>query len=125
MMFLVRSAFWIGVVIMLIPVDDEIAARATAKATPPIGAFEAVSAAQSTLQDMNGFCDRNPDVCEIGGRVATTFALKARTGAEMLVEFVDTQLGGAPEAPASTDRGTLTPDDLAPAWRGDGAARPT
>ena len=124
MMFLVRSAFWIAVVIMLIPVDEEVAERAPAT-THPIGALEAVSAAQSTVADVNGFCERNPDVCAMGGRIATTFALKARTGAEMLVDFVDARLGGSGAAEPAVDHGTLTPSDLSPAWRGADGSRST
>lgn len=125
MMFLLRSAFWISVVILLVPVDDEAVGR-TSDVAPPIGAFEAVAAAQTTLADMNGFCGRNPDVCDIGGRIATTFALKARTGAEMLVEFVDARIGPAePATDPAVDHGTLTPADLSPAWQGPDPAKAT
>jgi hypothetical protein len=115
MMFLIRTAFWLAVVVMLIPVDENVAREAEASAAAPIGAFEAVGAAQATIDDMGGFCARNPDVCEVGGRVATTFALKAKTGAEMLSTFLDDQLSGAD---AAADAGTLTPADLEPAWHG-------
>lgn len=116
MMFLVRTAFWLGVVIMLIPVDDE--ARQTAEtAAQPVAALEAVDAAQETLADVGGFCARNPETCAVGGRLATTFALKARTGAKLVSDFIDDQLAGG-KAPADTARGTLTPADLAPEWRG-------
>jgi hypothetical protein len=126
MMFLIRTAFWLAVVIMLIPVDEDAAGRAEA-AAPPIGAFEAVGAAQATLSDVGGFCARNPDVCSVGGRVATTFALKARTGAEMVSSFLDERLaetadGAAPAAElTAAERGTLTAEDLQPAWHGPDA----
>lgn len=117
MMFLIRTAFWLGVVIMLIPVDQEAASEAREARLETIGAFEAVGAAQETLADVGGFCARNPQTCEVGGRVATTFALKARTGARIVGEFIDEQLAG-PSQPAQVDRGTLTPSDLTPEWRG-------
>lgn len=117
MMFLIRTAFWLAVVVMLIPVDEKVAREATAPAATPIGAFEAVGAAQATLDDMGGFCARNPDVCEVGGRVATTFALKAKTGVGILSGFLDDQLSASPGTDAA-DAGTLTPADLEPAWQG-------
>ena len=122
MMFLIRMAFWLGVVIMLIPVDEETVRSAPEAAVQPIGAFEAVGAAQEALSDVGGFCDRNPATCDVGGRIATTFALKAKTGARLVTEFIDEQLSGE-TAPADPARGTLTPDDLQPEWRGPAAGK--
>lgn len=113
MMFLIRTAFWLFVVIMLIPVDDEVAREAAGRSVASIGTIEAVSAAQATISDVSGFCDRNPDVCTVGGKVAHTFALKAKSGAKMLGEFVDGQLAEEP-----VDHGTLTPADVSPEWHG-------
>jgi hypothetical protein len=115
MMFLIRTAFWLAVVIMLIPVDDK-SATAQATAGDAIGAFEAASAAQATIKDMSGFCGRNPAACEIGGRIGTTFMLKARTGARLAYQFFDEKLSGT--AAASVDHGTLSASDLAPNWHG-------
>ncbi|HUG60983.1 MAG TPA: DUF5330 domain-containing protein [Methylomirabilota bacterium] len=122
-MFLIRTAFWLTVIIFLIPVDEEAAApHGVALEAEPIGAVEAMGAAQTALSDVGGFCDRNPDVCHVGGRVATTFALKARTGALMVYSFLDEQLGGSGEPPAAAPpTGTLTPADLAPAWTDPGS----
>ncbi len=118
MMFLIRSAFWLCLAVMFIPVDDEVAQQSLVSAKAPIGAFEAVVAASATLSDVNGFCDRNPDVCAIGDRVATTFALKAKSGMRYLSEMIDRQLGTAPQGRAE---GTLTPVDYEAAP--DGAPR--
>ncbi len=81
MMFLIRTAFWLGVVIMLIPVDDKAADGPATAGVETIGALEAAGAAQEAIADLGGFCERNPAACDVGGRIATTFALKARTGA--------------------------------------------
>jgi hypothetical protein len=133
-MFLLRTAFWLSIVILLIPVDDEVARRhEAALVAPPIGALEAVGAAQSALDDVGGFCDRNPDVCSIGERIGTTFALKAQSGARLVAGWVDGWLGGEAGAGAGAlvegpgvgpTRGTLTHADLEPVWRGDGAPPP-
>ena len=116
MYFLIRTAFWLAVVIFLIPVPEDEGAQVAAPGIEPIGAFEAVGAAQATLDDMSGFCARNPDVCDIGGRVAHTFALKARTGALWVYSALDSQLGGTGEPPAVPVNGGLTNADLRPDW---------
>jgi hypothetical protein len=118
MMFLIRTAFWLAVVIMLIPVDDQPASKAV-ESVQPIGAVEAASAAQATLKDVGGFCARNPTTCEIGGRLGTTFMLKARTGARFAYQFFDKKLSG-PDAEA--DHGTLSANDLSTEWHGPKAA---
>ena len=115
MMFLLRTAFWLSLVVMLIPVDDG-GSNATAlagAAQQPIGAIEAANAAQEALSDVGGFCARNPTACAVGARIGTTFLLKARTGARMVYEFIDGKI-----AADTTDHGTLTPNDLAPVWHG-------
>ncbi|SON54864.1 hypothetical protein HDIA_1323 [Hartmannibacter diazotrophicus] len=88
MMFLIRTAFWLTIVIALIPVDGREQA-ADAGEAPPLGAMEAIYAAQATASDLGGFCGRNPNVCQIGGRIASTMALKAKTGARMVYEWID------------------------------------
>jgi hypothetical protein len=116
MYFLIRTAFWLAVVIFLIPVPEDEGAQVAAPGIEPIGAFEAVGAAQATLDDMSGFCARNPDVCDIGGRVATTFALKARTGALWVYSALDSQLGGTGEPPVAPATNAPTNADLRPGW---------
>lgn len=115
MMFLIRTAFWLSLVIMLIPVDSSQPTGSEAADAAPVGAGEAADAAEATLSDVGGFCTRNPGACDVGARIGTTFMLKARAGARMVYEFIDAKLGTA-------DHGTLTAADLAPAWRGPDAA---
>lgn len=117
MMFLLRTAFWLSIVIFLIPVDPQAEHQTQATGAAPIGAFEAASAAQATLSDVSGFCGRNPTTCDIGGRVATTFMLKAQTGARMVYEFIDKSLADKAGA-GNVNHGTLTATDLATEWRG-------
>lgn len=121
MMFLLRTAFWLSIVVFLIPVDHAAEQQAETVKSQPIGALEAASAAQATLSDMSGFCSRNPTTCDIGGRVATTFLLKAQTGARLVYDFIDRSLADKAGA-AGVDHGTLTSNDLAPAWRQPGKA---
>jgi hypothetical protein len=124
-MFLIRTAFWLSVAIVLLP-------------TPPspnapeskVGATQAVSAATAAVSDMRGFCTRQPDACEVGSQALTAFGYKAQASAKWAYEFLSAKLGSdrtatvadpakaAPAADTSPSQHTLTPTDTAPAWRG-------
>jgi len=137
MFFLLRMAFWLGVVLVLLPSG---ASQRTDQAGE-VRTSEAIWAASATVQDLRGFCTRQPEACSVGSQVAVAIGYKAQAGAKVLYDFLtealtpkDTgtvargTLGTAPRGGAakvepvksSTDRSqnTLTPTDLAPAWRG-------
>jgi hypothetical protein len=109
-MFLIRAAFWLSVVILLIPADPE-----TGTDAPRVTAFDALIAARATIADMSGFCTRNPDVCTTGSAAMDLFGQKAENGVRMLYRYIDGEEGAQP---ANAMNGTLTPDDMAPEWRG-------
>lgn len=114
-MFLVRSAFWLAVVVMLLPADKE-----TGEQAPRVTAFEAISAAGAAVSDFSQFCNRNPEACATGGSAMHVFADKIRVGAKMLSGAFSDHKTGVPN-----DGGTLKPDDIKPAWhdpkKGDNA----
>jgi hypothetical protein len=118
MRFLLRLAFWFAVVLVLLP---SVGSQPTPKSQ--VGTTEAMSAAKAAMNDMRGFCDRQPEACTIGSQAAVTIGQRAQAGAKMLYEFLNEQLGpqdtgaiGRTSAPPSQH--TLTQDDMAPAWRG-------
>jgi hypothetical protein len=122
-MFLIRAAFWVGVIVLLLPSDERQQERLYA-------------AAVATYERAATFCDRNPKVCETGGELWATFLKKAEFGARLAINLASsgnrTTDEGAPLPPAALrgepgprlsptlSRGTLTPADLSPAWRGQG-----
>ena len=126
MFFLLRMAFWLGVVCVLL--------SSGGKSTSPeaqIDASQAVTLASAAVTDVRGFCERQPDACEAGGKVAVAIGHKAEAGARTLYDFISRlreksasaeKTDGKP-VPASlagkgnaSVSGTLTPTDLAPAW---------
>jgi hypothetical protein len=117
MRFLLRMAFWLGVVLVLLP-------SAGTEPTPKVqvGTAEAVSAALATVGDLRSFCNRQPDACSIGGQAAVAIGHRAQAGAKMLYELLNEHLGPqTPDTLGSTGKPsqhTLTPVDLEPAWRG-------
>ena len=117
MFFLLRMAFWLCVVCVLLPSGS--------KSTSPdaqIDASEAVTIASAAVSDARGFCERRPDACVTGGKVAVAIGHKAEAGARTLYEFI-TKLREKSATSEKTDnkaaagQGTLTPSDMAPAWR--------
>jgi hypothetical protein len=119
MKFLLKAAFWLSVVVMLLPAGEKSAPA------PQVGATEAVSAAGAAVSDMRQFCARQPEACAVGSQAATAFGQKAQAGAKMLYEFLNDRVpnetasvGSKPTGAAQRSQHTLTSDDLAPAWRG-------
>jgi hypothetical protein len=117
MMFLLRTAFWIGVVLALLPTFGP---KQSAPAAG-FGATEAVTAASATFGDMIQFCNRQPEACAAGAQFASAFGQRAEAGAKMLYEIVGEKLAKSAadtDTTASLSQNTLTSADLAPVWRG-------
>jgi hypothetical protein len=139
MFFLVRMTFWLGLVLVLLPFGS------TQHNSPgnEVSASEAISAASATVGDLRGFCGRQPDACSVGSQVASAIGYRAQAGAKILYEALseamaprETGSGGtsvskntvgesAAEKSAAEhpSQSTLTPADIAPAWRGPPARK--
>ncbi len=118
MMFLIRTAFWLTILILLLPSNEQ-------------EQRQVYGTAEAAVQDLRGFCGRNPGVCESSKDAFATFSQKAQFGAKMLMDFVKDRAGeqvgtGYTErGTQSQDRvsdlprdpqGTLTDEDLKMAW---------
>ncbi|MGE5774346.1 MAG: DUF5330 domain-containing protein [Hyphomicrobiales bacterium] len=115
MFFLLRMAFWLAVVCVLLPSGTN-----STFPNAQIDTSEAVSLAGAAVSDMRGFCERQPDACITGGKVAVALGHKAEAGARTLYELItkirEKAVSGekADNKPAS--QGTLTPSDMSPVW---------
>ena len=126
MMFLIRTAFWLMIVILLLPTDQQ-------------QQSEVYGTAQAAVKDVTGFCDRNPETCAKGQDAFAVLVTKAEFGARMLMNFFNEQTGtpgdataspqydaGNLAAPATWDEGTsqdtLSGEDREAAWSGPDAA---
>ena len=121
MFFLLRMAFWLTVVCVLLPNGTK-----TASPDANIDAKQAVTLASAAVTDMRGFCDRQPDACAVGGKVAVALGHKAEAGARTLYEFITATLSEK-SAPADKSaakvvavslpgHGTLTAADMQQIW---------
>ena len=108
MFFLLRLAFWIGLVLVLLPRDK----TPEQDKAPQINASEAVSAATAAVSDMSQFCKRQPAACEVGGQAATVIGQRAQGGARKLYQIITDK----PENTSPTSVRPITPDRSA-AWR--------
>jgi hypothetical protein len=139
MMFLLRAAFWIGLVLILLPTGS----KKQAGDETQIKAVDAVSAATGAVADLSQFCTRRPQPCEVGSQMAVALGHRAQAGAKMLYDLITAQTGNTESAPRNTDtahgettgsigagpsamlprprpfgsQDTLTTIDRQPAWR--------
>jgi hypothetical protein len=145
MFFLLRVAFWLTVVLVLLPSGGGAQQSAQAK----VGAADAVVAASAAVSDMSGFCGRQPDACTVGAQAAVVIGQRAKAGAKMVYDFINdhaatndhvaehaapsnatgsvtkTRLPAGPKIAAAHSvpsspgsQNTLKDSDLAPAWQG-------
>jgi Family of unknown function (DUF5330) len=123
MFFLLRMAFWLGLVLVLLPRDR----TPESDKLPQVGASQAVSAATAAVSDMSQFCKRQPAACEVGGQAATVIGQRAQDGARKLYQIIIDKrapdhtgsIGGEnSDVAMATPSDTLTPDDLQVEWHG-------
>ena len=102
-MFLIRSVFWLGVVVMILPPASD------GSPPPRVSLFESLSAAQIFAEDIAGTCERNPKACEIGSDTVTLVGKKVKTGIDIVGSIISSDRG-------SPSSGTLTDKDLLTEW---------
>lgn len=85
--FLLKVAFWLSLVILLIPADESETSKLADGRSLSI--IEAYGLAQAAYDDAKGFCGRNPEACATGTVAAATFGAKARTGARWVYSWFD------------------------------------
>lgn len=119
MFFLLRMAFWLGLVLVLLPRD----ATPESNQLPQVGASDAISAATAAVSDMTQFCTRQPAACEVGGQAAAVIGHRAQDGARKLYRIItdkhSDQTGSIDNADTSvsSSANTLTVEDLRAEWR--------
>jgi hypothetical protein len=117
-MSIVKVGILVAIVVAVLPADKEQQARLYDRAA-------------TAVHWTATFCDRNGATCVQAKDLWSAFLQKARFGAEMAYELAlkysahDGSQGSEPGniAPAmQSSGGTLTPQDLKPAWRGNGGS---
>jgi len=134
MFFLLRIAFWLTLVCVLVPGSK------SGKPEQQIDAGQAFTVASAAMWDAKGFCERQPHACSAGSQVAAAIGHKAEEGARTLYQLISDKIVDKPEKPAgktaqkhvdeiadknaetartvpASARGTLTQTDLQAAWQ--------
>ena len=127
MLFLIRTAFWLMIIVLLLPTDVQ-------------QRSEVYGTAQAAVNDVVTFCDRNPETCARGKDALSVFVQKAQFGARMLMDLLNGRTkSGEEEAPSSetqllfeppsfdvsaspASQDTLNAEDREEAWSGPDAA---
>ncbi len=73
-MFLIRTAFWLVIIILILPTNMQ-------------DQQNIFGVAKAAIQDVTTFCSRNPQACEKGKLAFDRFAQKAEFGAKMLMDL--------------------------------------
>lgn len=104
MSFLIRVAFWLSIVILLLPTGT----APQDPATPRVGAVDALSAAGAAVSDFGQFCTRQPDACAIGSRALAAFGQKAQASARWVYEVFAERVA-SPSGASQTAEGEPAP----------------
>jgi Family of unknown function (DUF5330) len=94
MFFLLRMAFWLGLVLVLLPTDK----TPDADKAPEVATSDAISAATAAVSDMSQFCTRQPAACAVGGQAATVIGARAQNGARKVYHFITDKAEGKAES---------------------------
>lgn len=95
MWFLIKTAFWFSLVLVLLPIFSSESANRTQNA-PQVQVSDAVTAATGAFQYVTSLCSEKPEVCVKGGETFTALGYRAREGALVAYEMIDHQLSGKP-----------------------------
>ena len=88
MRFLLRTTFWLGLVLVLLPNSGS---QPVLKLQ--VSTSEAFSATKGVVTDIQNFCERQQEACMVGSRTAITLGQRAQAGAGMLYEFLSERFG--------------------------------
>ncbi|WP_119258213.1 DUF5330 domain-containing protein [Shinella zoogloeoides] len=90
MWFLIKGTFWFSLVLVLLPfLDPESSDKLNRGPSVEIG--DTFSAASEALNYVTGMCAEKPDVCQKGSETFVALGHRAREGARIAYQFLDTQ----------------------------------
>ncbi|MBL4892770.1 MAG: DUF5330 domain-containing protein [Rhizobiaceae bacterium] len=82
---MLRLVFWLCLLIMFIPTKND----GTDLSNQQVSTQETLAAANSIYGDFAQFCVRNPQTCDTGRYYVGQFKEKARTGANMIMAYLE------------------------------------
>eukprot|EP00439_Symbiodinium_sp_Y106_P088977 s1_g1513.t1 len=103
MMFLVRIAFWVTVVALVLPTPDSAtppggtggsamtASFSEERAEQQLNLTDVAGAAMTSADDVLSFCDRNPQTCETGWTIAIHVQRQIKHYGALALDWVASQ----------------------------------
>jgi len=119
-MFVLRSIFWLGTIVLLLPPSED-----GREPAPRVSLLHTAYAARVLIEDVTGVCQRNPEACAASREAVVLLGRKLETGAGIVAAGVQAgrgQINGGDASgtvaavEAGIDHGTLREEDLAPEW---------
>ena len=95
-MFFIKLAFWLGVIVLLMPTDAQQQARLYTTAT-------------AAVERATTFCDRNAATCAKAAEAWATFLKKAEFGARLVGDLISSSGRQSPDASHSRPGTTPAP----------------
>jgi hypothetical protein len=89
MWFLIKGSFWFGLVLVALSVFSTESFDNAGH--PQLQLSDAFTAASGAYDYMTGMCSEKPEVCTKGGETLTALGYRAREGARVAYELLDSQ----------------------------------
>jgi hypothetical protein len=105
--FLIRSAFWFSLVLLLMPFGGD-------GSSDDLSPLQALLAAREAVQDMSGMCERKPEVCKAGRSALHTIGVKAKASAELAYDVLGDEGTEAVERPEQDIEAVIEAAEVAP-----------
>lgn len=97
MRFILKSAFWLGLVAFLLPSHQ----GDTAAGGTSVSMVGALVGAQQAIADLTGFCDRAPQACDSGKQLATFAGERIGDGIALAYQLVQDRMATPSAAPGA------------------------
>ncbi len=130
MMFLVRIAFWVTVVALLLPSPDSATPSNGITGAPMTASFsdervdeqlnltDVAGAAMASADDVLSFCDRNPQTCDTAWTIGVHVQAQVKHYGALALDWVATQQNSTPPAHQPRARPSETPSPSVEVVRG-------
>lgn len=96
--FLIRTAFWFSLVLLMLPFGG-----GDQSGEPQVGPLQAFLAARAAVDDFSGMCERKPEVCETGKAALHTIGVRAKASAKFAYEMIEDE-----DVPVPADKPEVT-----------------
>ena len=87
---LIKGSFWFSLVLVLLPVFSSGSSERLANA-PPVSVADAFGMASGAYAYLTNMCSEKPDVCEKGGKTFTALGYRAKEGALIAYDYLNSK----------------------------------